>query len=203
MQPPAAIPPGDAPNERYVRNQFKFDQLGVRVPALVISPYTKKGTIDHTVYDHTSMLASVEHLFAMKNLTARDKAANDFLHLVSLATARIDAPTKLPEIAVNPNPLNCEEESEVQLLAKIAELKTAQQTGFYNGKPVETYTLTPSQIGFVQVALLKVVNITTAVEQLLWIAAYKAIKTGVDAALFMAEAKLKLRYLIDVNNTIT
>ena len=86
--PPAAVPPGDTITQNYVKTGFQYDQLGVRVPALVISPLVARGTVDHTVYDHTSMLATVEHLFGLPNLTERDKAAADFLHLFSLPTPR-------------------------------------------------------------------------------------------------------------------
>ena len=75
VAPGPAVPPGDLQTTGYVQHGFKFDQLGVRVPALVISPYTRRGVIDHTVYDHTSMLATVEKLFGMGSLTNRDQAA--------------------------------------------------------------------------------------------------------------------------------
>jgi phospholipase C len=62
---------------------YNFEQYGVRVPCLVISPLVGAG-IDKTVYDHTSVLATVERLVGIEPLTRRDKEANDFLHLVNL-----------------------------------------------------------------------------------------------------------------------
>jgi phospholipase C len=61
---------------------FDFTRLGVRVPAVIISPYIPKGTIDHTVYDHGSLIATACKLF-LKNasttsLTARDRQAKTF-----------------------------------------------------------------------------------------------------------------------------
>jgi phospholipase C len=50
---------------------------GSRVPAIVISPLAKKGFVDHTVYDTTSILATIEKRFALAPLTARDTAAKD------------------------------------------------------------------------------------------------------------------------------
>jgi hypothetical protein len=35
---------------------FDFRRAGVRVPALIISPWVPAGTVDHTHYDHTSLL---------------------------------------------------------------------------------------------------------------------------------------------------
>jgi phospholipase C len=50
---------------------------GARVPTLVISPYAKKGFIDHTVYDTTAILKLIETRFNVQPLTARDAAAPD------------------------------------------------------------------------------------------------------------------------------
>jgi phospholipase C len=51
---------------------------GTRVPALVISPKLEKAfAVDHTQYDTTSILATIEHRFGLTNLTDRDKNAAD------------------------------------------------------------------------------------------------------------------------------
>jgi phospholipase C len=52
---------------------------GPRVPALVISPYAKRGYISHFNYDFTSILKFVEVRFGLPHLTARDGLANDML----------------------------------------------------------------------------------------------------------------------------
>jgi len=52
--------------------------------------------IDHSVYDHSSVLASVERLFGLTSLTDRDAAANDFLELFSQISPRADTPERLP-----------------------------------------------------------------------------------------------------------
>jgi phospholipase C len=198
VAPPAAVPPGDTITQSYVQHHFQFDQLGVRVPALIISPYIRRGVIDHTRYDHTSMLASVERLFGMRSLTERDKAANDFLHLLSLEAPREDTPTELPDPAVSR--LRCEEDdedSEDRLVASRSELRIAQRRGRYRGRRTLDIRPTSTQIGFVQVALLKVLQTAEGPERREWIDQYRAISTGVDAALFMTEAKLKVVYGVD------
>jgi phospholipase C len=53
--------------------------LGFRVPLLVISPYAKKGYIDHTQYEFSSMLRFAEDELGLPTLTGRDKAANDMM----------------------------------------------------------------------------------------------------------------------------
>ena len=61
---------------------FDFTRLGVRVPAVIISPYVAKGTIDHNLYDHGSLIATACKLFlknvANASLTARDRQAKTF-----------------------------------------------------------------------------------------------------------------------------
>jgi phospholipase C len=94
--PPAAVSPGDNPDYGLNVHGFNFEQLGVRVPAVIVSPLITKNTIDHTVYDHTSILKTVEGLFSMPSLTARDGAANDLRHLLSASAPRTDSPASIP-----------------------------------------------------------------------------------------------------------
>jgi acid phosphatase len=42
---------------------------GTRIPALVISPYSKKGTVDHTQYDTASILRLITRRFGLATLT--------------------------------------------------------------------------------------------------------------------------------------
>jgi acid phosphatase len=53
---------------------------GTRVPTLVISPYARRGFVDHESYDTTSILATIERRYGLAPLTARDAAANDLRH---------------------------------------------------------------------------------------------------------------------------
>jgi phospholipase C len=50
---------------------------GTRVPAIIISPYAKRGFVDHTQYDTTSILKFIETRWGLAPLGARDAAAND------------------------------------------------------------------------------------------------------------------------------
>ncbi len=65
--------------------QYDIMGLGPRTPALIISPYTLQGdnpeggSVDHTVYEFSSMLAFVEQLFGLDPMTARDRRANPLL----------------------------------------------------------------------------------------------------------------------------
>jgi acid phosphatase len=51
---------------------------GTRVPTLIISPFAKRGYVDHTEYDTTSILKLIETLFDLTPLSERDSNANNF-----------------------------------------------------------------------------------------------------------------------------
>jgi phospholipase C len=59
--------------------------LGPRTPALIISPYTRRGDnadggyVDSTEYEFSSVLAFIEQLFGLEPMTARDRHANPLL----------------------------------------------------------------------------------------------------------------------------
>ncbi len=92
VAPPRAVSPDGA---RAKGSGFAFDRLGVRVPALLISPWVGEGRVDHTVYDHTSVPATLKKLFGLPRfLTARDAAANTF-DRAFLPQARAVPPTSL------------------------------------------------------------------------------------------------------------
>ncbi|HET9955411.1 MAG TPA: acid phosphatase [Polyangiaceae bacterium] len=50
---------------------------GTRVPAIVISPYARRGFIDHTQYETVSILTTLERRYGLPPLTSRDANAND------------------------------------------------------------------------------------------------------------------------------
>ncbi|MFI5042249.1 MAG: acid phosphatase [Acidimicrobiales bacterium] len=50
---------------------------GTRIPAIIVSPWAKKGFVDHTRYDTTSILATIEHRWDLDPLGPRDRNAND------------------------------------------------------------------------------------------------------------------------------
>jgi phospholipase C len=66
-----------------------FDQLGIRVPFLAISPFSRPHYVSHTVADITSILAFVETAFlpGHQHLTQRDAHAHDLLDLFDFVHA--------------------------------------------------------------------------------------------------------------------
>ena len=90
-------PPGSLPGT--------FARYGFRVPGGVISPYAKKDYVSHTVYDHTSILKTVETKWNLPALTRRDANAHDVLDMIDLTSeARFLTPPRLPDPA-NPVPV--------------------------------------------------------------------------------------------------
>lgn len=109
QSPPATVPTGDDSNYANFNYSFLFDRLGVRVPAIVVSAYTERGTIigydtndPTTVFDHSSVLATIENRFGLKPLTKRDGVANTLEVAINLTTPRslpAEALTELPKPA--------------------------------------------------------------------------------------------------------
>ncbi len=69
------------PTGAYPDRCASFDQLGVRVPLVAISPFSKPHYVSHTIGDHTSLLALIERRFlstgtSRMSLTRRDRHAN-------------------------------------------------------------------------------------------------------------------------------
>jgi phospholipase C len=93
------VPPAVLPDDfSSTAPPFAFDRLGVRVPAVVISPYID-ATVDHTVYEHASIPAMVTEQFIgdpkFQSPYAREKHANTFIHLLTrpLDRPRDDRPS--------------------------------------------------------------------------------------------------------------
>ncbi|MBA3642851.1 MAG: hypothetical protein H0W59_02140, partial [Chloroflexia bacterium] len=52
---------------------------GGRIPTLIVSPHARQGHIDHTPYEHSSILKFIEWRFGLAPLTARDAFAYNLL----------------------------------------------------------------------------------------------------------------------------
>ncbi|WNZ60930.1 alkaline phosphatase family protein [Myxococcus sp. MxC21-1] len=99
VTPPPAPAPGDMRLMPPAVNKygFPFDQYGVRVPAVVISPWIPKNVIDHRLYDHASVPATVADVFGLPRMTQRDAKANSLLSLATLSEPRADCLVALPD----------------------------------------------------------------------------------------------------------
>jgi phospholipase C len=80
---------------------FAFDLLGVRVPAVVVSPHIPRGTVDDRVHDHASIVRTVLDAFGIdERLTRRDEHATSVLALRTASEPRLapDLPPARPEV---------------------------------------------------------------------------------------------------------
>ena len=68
---------------------------GSRVPTIIISPFARKGYVDHTQYDTTSILKFVETRWGLQPLGTRDAAANDLRNALELP------PSTLPTTGID------------------------------------------------------------------------------------------------------
>ena len=78
-----------------------FDQLGFRVPAMVMGPYAKQNYHSMVQYDHTSPLKHLQNAFGLDRLTTRSDAANpldDCIDMDRLARGEWAPPIDLPTI---------------------------------------------------------------------------------------------------------
>lgn len=107
VPPPTDVPaPGDKPNvdllgrvvARLLRRKstaFDFTTLGVRVPALIVSPFVPPGAVSADMRDHASIPATLRAVFMpdAEPLTKRDAWALPFHTLLTL-----DSPRSGPEM---------------------------------------------------------------------------------------------------------
>ena len=54
------------------------------MPSIIISPLAKRHFVDHTQYDTTSILATIEHRWNLAPLGTRDANANDLRRAFTL-----------------------------------------------------------------------------------------------------------------------
>ena len=102
--PPAATSPGGQ-----TPDGFDFGYFGIRVPAVIVSPWVPQGSVIRppglTPFDHTSIIATLRKLFPFAPLTPRDAAAPDLLGALS-GDGTNDGPAFIS--AVEPTPATAE-----------------------------------------------------------------------------------------------
>jgi phospholipase C len=73
-----------------------FVYTGYRVPLLVVSPFTKKNYVSHTVADYTAWLKLVETRFNLPSLTKRDAAQIDMTEFFDFVNVPWSTPPTPP-----------------------------------------------------------------------------------------------------------
>jgi phospholipase C len=64
---------------------------GFRVPALVISPFARRGYISHKLFDHTSVLSMIEWRWNLDPLSVRDAGANSLAMALDFSSPELAA----------------------------------------------------------------------------------------------------------------
>ncbi|MGD0198265.1 MAG: alkaline phosphatase family protein [Solirubrobacteraceae bacterium] len=72
-----------------------YNIYGVRVPAVVVSPYSRAGAVTNVIHDHTSVLATIEAQWNLPALTYRDANAATLADFLDPAAAAFMTPPTL------------------------------------------------------------------------------------------------------------
>ncbi|HEV7621447.1 MAG TPA: alkaline phosphatase family protein, partial [Flavisolibacter sp.] len=150
----------------YQKNGFNFKQYGVRVPAIIISSWIPQNMIDQRIYDHTSILATLERLFEVPPLTERDRHANDLLDLLTL-----DSPRNTPVILEDP--------------------ADSQAPSIPDN--VKDESIDPSIVGFVHIASMRDYEVSPPAERHGVPAKAASIETRSDALDYLKEVKARVQ----------
>jgi phospholipase C len=117
---------------------FDFTRLGVRVPAVLISPLIKAGTVYRApagaFIDHTSVLKTIHERWKTVPLTQRDTAAASLGDVLTLTAARTDDPLEGVAIPVaNMHHQNASTPSRLDKIhaARVAALPIRNEKGHY------------------------------------------------------------------------
>jgi phospholipase C len=72
------VAPPRVPDLRQSRDLAKdFGQMGFRIPAVVVSPYARRGHVDHSIYGFESIIKMIRYRYGLPPLTPRDLYANN------------------------------------------------------------------------------------------------------------------------------
>lgn len=179
--PPAAIAPGDtAPGSALNQYGFTFEQYGARVAAVIISPLIPRNLVDHRLYDHSSIPATVESLFGLAPLTARDAAAHHLDELVTLRTPRTDTPVTLPATAA-PVPAPMETGAPARVVAT-PDAAASMETVNQGNLPVVVHS-----------AMRQDLQLSPPEARAAILARVRAMETKADAQEYLKEVQQKIR----------
>ena len=108
VPPPTAVAPDDIGPLWPAHPYDGFARYGFRVPAVVVSPWSRPGHVTSVVHDHTSILAMVERKWNLPPLTRRDAAANDLSDFLDLTQPAFEKPPQLTKPLAGPAQTACE-----------------------------------------------------------------------------------------------
>lgn len=90
VSPPTADPPD------HHQEEYTFDRYGIRVPAVLVSPWVKNDVLKDP-FDHTSLLKYLTDKWQLGSLGERTAKANSFASAIQVVP-RTDAPKAIPSV---------------------------------------------------------------------------------------------------------
>jgi phospholipase C len=81
-----------------------FGQMGLRIPAVVVSPYARRGHVDHSIYGFESILKMIRYRYGLPPLTPRDLYANNIATAFDFENPNFTPPAlpQPPEVIATP-----------------------------------------------------------------------------------------------------
>jgi phospholipase C len=71
--------------------------MGIRIPAVAVSPYVRRGYVSHSVFGFESILKMIEYRFGLAPLTKRDAYAQNIARSFDWGTKPRLTPPELPD----------------------------------------------------------------------------------------------------------
>jgi phospholipase C len=100
--PPAPLPDLTKPLIGPHDQPGGYNRYGMRVPAVVVSPYARRHDVTNVVHDHTSVLATISQQWNLPALTFRDANAISVMDFLDTSVMSFAEP---PTLAAAANPL--------------------------------------------------------------------------------------------------
>lgn len=101
LVPPSACQPDAEPPHVEAQAPGAFNQLGPRVPLIVVSPFARAHFVSHSVRSHTSLLRLIQTRLGLPALTNRDANAEPPLEMFDFQLPGYLTPPSLPEPALD------------------------------------------------------------------------------------------------------
>jgi phospholipase C len=70
----------------------EYQQRGFRIPCVIVSPFARRGRIDHGLYDHTSILRLIEWRWGLEPMSTRDAEASNLANALDFSKRRLAVP---------------------------------------------------------------------------------------------------------------
>ncbi|KAM7274237.1 hypothetical protein ACFE04_028901 [Oxalis oulophora] len=152
---------------------YKFDTLGVRVPAILVSPWIERGTVMHgpsgpypsSEFEHSSIPATVKRIFNLPEfLTKRDAWAGTFDSVINRTSPRTDLPETLSGVVIEPRDTVAEEDANLndfqeELVQLAATLIGDHKKESYPDKLVKSMVVSQA-VSYVEDAMMKFCDVS-------------------------------------------